>query len=170
MNKTKKICYIAALTALYVVLSAFLKLPVGVGHIQIDLGYIAFAVALCEFGLSGAIVGVAGCALESMLFTSYGFSISWAVANTIIGIGCGLTFRKARSFWSRAAFIVLFTMVGMVGAKTAIECALYNIPLLAKLPKSVSAFFVDSVALIAGLAFDNVLRQRAGTFDMEENT
>ena len=52
MNKTKKICYLAVLTALYVVMSAFLKFYVGVGHIQVDLGYIAFAVAICEFGVS----------------------------------------------------------------------------------------------------------------------
>ena len=160
MSKTKKMCYIAVLTALYVVMSAFLKFYVGVGHIQVDLGYIAFAVALCEFGVSGAVVGIIGCALESMLFTSYGFSISWVVANAIIGIGCGMLLPKIYNFWIRALVIVIFVMLGMLIAKTSIECALYQIPLLVKIPKSVAAFIVDSVVMIVGVSFYNLLKSR----------
>lgn len=160
MSKTKKICYLAVLTALYVVMSAFLKFYVGVGHIQVDLGYIAFTVALCEFGVAGAAVGVIGCALESMLFTSYGFSISWVVANAVIGIGCGLIFDKIDKFWIRALAIVMYTAIGMLLMKTSIECYLYSIPFAVKFPKSVAAFVVDSVVMITGLAFHKVLRER----------
>ena len=160
MSKTKKICYLAVLTALYVVMSAFLKFYVGVGHIQVDLGYIAFAVALCEFGVAGAAVGVIGCALESMLFTAYGFSISWVVANAVIGIGCGLIFDKIDKFWIRALAIVMYTAIGMLLMKTSIECYLYSIPFAVKFTKSVAAFVVDSVVMIAGLAFHKVLRER----------
>lgn len=160
MNKTKKICYLAVLTALYVVMSAFLKFYVGVGHIQVDLGYIAFAVAICEFGVSGAAVGVIGCALESMLFTAYGFSISWVVANAVIGIGCGLVFEKIDKFWIRALAIVMYTAIGMLLMKTSIECYLYSIPFAVKFPKSFAAFVVDSIVMIVGLAFNKVLRER----------
>lgn len=45
-SSTQKICMLGMLTALYVVLSAFLKINI-VGNITIDLGYLAFAVALC---------------------------------------------------------------------------------------------------------------------------
>jgi len=161
MRKTKKICYLAVLTALYVVMSAFLKFYVGVGHIQVDLGYIAFAVALCEFGVAGASVGVIGCALESMLFTAYGFSISWVFSNAIIGIGCGLIFEKTDKLWIRTLTIVLFTAIGMLIMKTSIECYLYSIPFAVKFPKSVAAFVVDSVVMIAGLVFHKILRARS---------
>lgn len=167
MNTPKKICYIAMLTALYVVMSAFLKFYIGVGHIQVDLGYIAFSVALCMFGVYGAVVGVVGCAIESMLFTAYGFSISWVVANAIIGVGCGLLFSKIKPFWGKAMVTVFFCAVGLLLAKTAIECYLYSIPLAVKLPKSVAAFVVDAVVMVLGVVFYNILsanisKQRKG--------
>lgn len=151
MKNTRKICYLGILTSLYAVMSAFLKFYVGVGHIQIDLGYIAFAFAVCEFGVTGALVGVVGCSLESILFTTYGFSISWAVANAIIGVGCGFVFSKTKIFWIRTLAILVFTAIGMVLSKTMIECALYSIPILVKLPKSIAAFCADSAVMIFGL-------------------
>ena len=39
MSATNKICYISILTALYVVLGAFLKFNL-IGNIMIDLGYL----------------------------------------------------------------------------------------------------------------------------------
>lgn len=159
MKNTKKLCAIAILTAMYTVLSAFLKIPF-VGNIMLDLGYLAFAVALCEFGVWGAFVGAIGCALESLLFSAYGFSISWFVANLIIGIGCGLIFCHCKKFWMRAIAIVVFSAVGLLGAKTAIECYLYSIPLLVKLPKNVTAFAVDAVVMLFGLGLHQYLRPK----------
>ena len=43
-EKIKKTCTIGMLTALYVVMSAFIKVPV-FGHIVIDLGYFVFSCA-----------------------------------------------------------------------------------------------------------------------------
>ena len=160
MSKTKKLCYFAMLTALYVVMSAFLKFYVGVGHIQVDLGYIAFAVALCEFGVSGAVVGILGCAIESTLFTSYGFSISWVVANAVIGIDCGLVFSKSAKLLVRAVAIILYTAIGMLMLKTVIECNLYSIPYAVKFPKSFAAFVADSIVMICGLVFYEILKKR----------
>lgn len=150
MSRTKKLCYLAMLTALYVVLSAFLKITL-IGNIQIDLGYIAFAVALSMFGVSGTVVGVIGCCLESILFSAYGFSISWAVANLIIGIGCGIVFHKSKKYWVWNCAVILFCAIGLIGAKTAIECALYNIPLAIKIPKNFVAFCVDALAMLIGV-------------------
>lgn len=141
------------LTALYVILSAFCKFYIGVGHIQFDLGYIAFAVALCEFGIEGTAVGVIGCALESILFTTYGFSISWAVANLIIGVGCGYVFQNDKTYFTRIGSIIVFNLLGFALMKTAIECYLYSIPIAVKLPKSIAACVADSVTMIAGLLF-----------------
>lgn len=47
--KTKKMVILAVLTALYVALSAMMKIPF-IGNISLDLGYIAFVVALMLFG------------------------------------------------------------------------------------------------------------------------
>lgn len=163
MTATKKICQIAALTALYVVLSAFLKINI-IGNIQIDLGYIAFAVALCEFGVSGAIVGIAGCAIESILFSAYGFSISWVAANAVIGIGCGLWFGLfKRHVIPRIVSVVLFSAIGLLGLKTVIECYLYSIPFAVKIPKNAVAFAVDAAVMIVGIFFHELLRKRMGS-------
>ena len=149
MKSIHKISAIAMLTALYVVLSAFLKINL-IGNIQLDLGYLAFTVGLCAFGIWGAVVGVVGCALESILFSAYGFSISWAVANAIIGIGCGLVFMKTRRIWAQAAAVVVFCAIGLLFAKTIIECNLYNIPFAVKIPKNAVAFGVDTFVMLLG--------------------
>ena len=158
-KKTSTIVYLSVLTALYVVLSAFLKIPLGVGNIMLDLGYIAFTVALGYYNEIGTIGGVLGCALESILFSVYGFSISWAVANLIIGLGCGFAFRKSKKIWVRIVAIIIFTALGLLGAKTIIECALYNIPLLVKIPKNAVAFITDCVVMIIGLIVFNNLKK-----------
>lgn len=161
MSSVKKICYISVLTALYIVLSAFLRFTL-IGNIQIDLGYIAFAVALCEFGISGALVGVIGCALESMLFSAYGFSISWVLANTIIGVGCGLMYKyfPLNKDNGRVIATILFVLIGVGVVKTLVECALYSIPFTVKIPKNMVAFVTDSAMMIAGLFVYNLLSKR----------
>lgn len=150
MNKTQKICFLGVLTALYVVLSAFLKFNL-IGNIQIDLGYIVFAFALCEFGIYGTIVGVLGCTLESILFSAYGFSVSWAIANLIIGVCCGLAFTVEKKMWLRITVIILSAAAGVLVAKTLIECYLYSIPFAVKITKNAVAFGVDATAMIIGL-------------------
>ena len=157
---TKKLCSLAVLTALYVVLSAFLKIPF-IGNIQLDLGYLVFAVALCEFGVWGAFVGVIGCALESILFSAYGFSISWVLANAVIGAGCGmvLVHTQVPAGW-RVLAVVLSAAIGLLGVKTVVECSLYSIPYPVKLPKNAVAFAVDTVVMIGGLLLHGVIRSR----------
>lgn len=151
-EKIKKTCTIGMLTALYVVMSAFIKVPV-FGHIVIDLGYFVFSCALSQYGVYGAIVGVVGCSLESILFTEYGFSLSWFVGNIIIGIGCGLCFSRQKKTWQKIIVIILFVFFGMFVAKTVIDCALYSIPIVVKAPKSATAFLIDSLVMICGVVF-----------------
>lgn len=156
MTNIKRVCYLAVLTALYVVLSAFLKINL-IGNIQIDLGYIAFTVALCMFGVYGTIVGVVGCALESILFSAYGFSIGWAVANVIIGVFCGIVFSKTKKTHWRIVAIIVSVAIGMIVAKTAIECYLYSIPLAVKIPKSIVAFGTDVAVMVFGLGLHTII-------------
>lgn len=148
---TKKMAYLSVLAALYVVLSAFLKFTL-VGNIQVDLGYIAYSVALCAFGWPGIAVGVIGCSLESIVFSAYGFSISWACANLAVGLICAaVLYNKNIHIILKAITIIAGCAVGMLLIKTVIECNLYNIPLAVKLPKNAVAFGTDAVVMILGL-------------------
>lgn len=147
---TKKITGIAVLTALYCVLSAMMKIPF-IGAISLDLGYVALTLACAVFGPWGAFVGAVGCGLESMMFSPYGFSISWFVANLIIGLGCGFVFMNTKIVWKRVLAIILFVGIGMLGAKTGIECYLYHIPFAVKIIKNLVAFGVDSLVMLIGL-------------------
>ena len=158
-KKTKTIAMLGMLTALYVVLSAFLKFTL-FGNIMVDLGYIAFAFALCMYGLLGTVVGVIGCALESILFSAYGFSISWVAANLVIGLFCGFAFKKAHSDIEKYLVTAAAVAVGMIVVKTVIECALYGIPLAVKIPKNVVAFAADYVTMIMGIMLYKILYNR----------
>lgn len=159
---TKRIATIGVLAALYVVLSATIKLPI-IGHIVLDLGYIVLTVtAVCFGAIPAAVVGAVGCAIESMIFTALGFSISWVVMNIIVGliVGCVATRPDAE----KKKMIVIITIpialaIGLV-AKTAIECMLYNIPVAAKVPKALVALAVDGVVMIAGLPIAYRLRRK----------
>ena len=159
MKTTYKVSIIGILTALYVVLSAFLKFNI-FGNIMIDLGYVAFAVALCFFGPIGTVVGVIGCMLESLLFSAYGLSVSWMAANLTIGLICGFAFIKIDNVWIRIVIGIVSVLIGMLGIKTVIECSLYGIPLAVKIPKNAVAFAVDSVTLTAGILFSNILKKK----------
>ena len=150
MIKTKMMAMLGMLMALYVVLSAFLKFTI-VGNIMVDLGYAAYAYALCLFGVFGIPVGVVGCALESILYSAYGFSISWCAANLCIGLICGIGFSKTKNLTVRAAITIIAVAVGMIVVKTAIECCLYHIPLAVKIPKNIVAFVTDTVVMFIGL-------------------
>ena len=152
--KTRQITGIAILTALYCVLSAMMKIPF-IGAISLDLGYIALTVGCTLFGPWAAVIGAVGCGLESILFSPYGFSISWFVANLIIGLGCGIVFKKTENIWLRIAAIVGFVAVCMLGAKTGIECYLYHIPFAVKIVKNAVAFGVDTITMLIGLSISN---------------
>jgi uncharacterized membrane protein len=147
---TKQITGIAILTALYCVLSAMMKIPF-IGAISLDLGYIALTIGCIMFGPWGAFIGAVGCGIESILFSPYGFSISWFVANLIVGLGCGYVFTRTKNTWKQLAAIIIFVGIAMLGVKTFIECNLYGIPFEVKIIKNFVAFGIDSITMIIGL-------------------
>lgn len=146
---TNKMTGIAILTALYCVLSAMMKIPF-IGAISLDLGYIALAVGCTIFGPWAAFIGAVGCGLESVLFSPYGFSISWFCANLVIGLGCGWVFTHTDKEWKKILSILIFVGIAMLGIKTIIECNLYGIPFEVKIVKNAVAFGVDSLTMIIG--------------------
>ena len=151
MNKTKKIAYIGMFTALYVVLSATMRIP-AIGNISMDLGYIVFAIACMMFGYSGIVVGVVGCGIESLLFSAYGISVSWMIGNLIVGaIFCFVLgfFKHDCIMAACGAFIGCF--FGIMCAKTGIECVLYHIPFEIKIINNIVAGIMDAIVMFAGI-------------------
>ena len=151
--KTKTIALTALGIALYIVMSLTLKIPL-VGHISVDLGYIALAVYCYHFGyIIGAIVGSCGCALMSTLV--YGmFPPGWFVGNIIIGTICGLFYyRNGRKRLLKNILITVVTVfVGVALTKTIMECMIFDIPFAVKFPKNCVAFVCDAVAMSIGAA------------------
>ena len=147
---TNKITGIALFTALYCVLSVMMKIPF-IGAISLDLGYIALAIGCAAWGPWGAFIGAVGCGIESILFSPYGFSISWFIANLIVGLGCGYIFSKTQITWKRIIAVIIFMAIAMLGVKTLIECNLYGIPFEIKIVKNAVAFGIDSLTMIIGV-------------------
>lgn len=156
MSKTRQVAFLGILTALYVVCALSLKVPTGVGNISLDLGYIVLTVACMLLGWKAFIVGGVGAFLESLLFSAYGISYGWIAMNVIIGLMCGIVFsvcKPKKTVLKVAVYSVVIVVAVALGVavKTIIECKLYSIPYAVKIPKSVTAFIIDSVVMLVGL-------------------
>lgn len=166
MKNTKQIAITAVLSALYFVLSAMLKIPVG-GHITLDLGYIALTVAAVYLGAVPAVfVGSIGALLESALMSQRGVSPGWILMNAIVGFLCGMVLKKTvngdrKKFILSACIVVPLSMLLGVTVKTLVDCAMYDIPIIAKIPASAAALIADSaVMLVCGLPLCLALKGR----------
>ena len=165
-NKTKQIAMISIFSALYFVLSAVLKIPIG-GHMTLDLGYIALMVAsVCLGAVPAMLVGIIGAFLESALMSMRGVSPGWMLMNAIIGYFCGLILMKAsegeRKPFLIKAFIVVpaSTLVGMT-VKTLVDCVLYSLPLAAKIPVAFIGWIADTAVMLAlGLPLSITLKKQ----------
>lgn len=148
--KTKTMCTLAILSALYVIFGAFLKINL-VAHVWLDLGYIIFAIALLEYGVTGTVVGALGCVIESMLFSGFGISYTWLIANLAIGAGCGFFYKKFDKAWAQILVTIVFVAIGMIGLKTPLECMMYNLPWATKIVSGLGAFAADTIAMVIGV-------------------
>ena len=165
-KKVKQVALIAMLIALYFVLSALLKIPV-IGHITLDLGYIALMVAAVQLGAVPAmIVGGMGAFLESTLMSQRGVSPGWIVMNVIAGGLIGWILHKSADGGSKkltvaALITVPAAMLLGAAAKMFIDCAMYDLPLALKLPTTAVAWIMDSAVMLAiGLPLSMMLRRR----------
>lgn len=166
MNKTKQIAITAMFIALYFVLSALLKIPI-VGNITLDLGYISLTVGAFYLGAVPAmLIGSIGAFLESAMLSQRGVSLGWMLMNAIVGYFCGLVLHRyadvgRRKLLTAACIVVPLSMLLGVAVKTFIDCLLYDVALLAKIPSSLSAWITDSaVMLVIGLPLSMALRKR----------
>lgn len=153
MNKTMYICTTAIGIAIYCTLSMSMRIPLGIGHIAVDLGYIALAVYAYNIGsTSAAIVG--GCSAAIMSTLTGWFSLEWALANIFIGLICGRFYDKSKTkkaiIWN-VFLTVIVVGIGMLVIKTAVSCWMWSIPVLVKLPKSIAAWVTDSIVMCLGI-------------------
>lgn len=153
MKKTTKYITTVALgVALYVALSMVAKIPIPVGHLALDLGYVVLAVYAYSVGpVAAAIVGGVGCVAVSMLSSGW-FPIGWLLGNILIGILCGGDYRHGRT--ARNVFVSIYSvLLGILVVKTVVECSLYDIPYMVKIPKNLVAATMDAVVMSFGSAF-----------------
>ena len=161
---TKKICITALGVAFYVSLSMAVKIPIPVGHLALDLGYIVLANYCYFFGpYVGMVVGGAGCVLVSLLVSGW-FPAGWLLGNILIGAVCGLFYRRDKTLWNVVVSVVA-VLLGILGVKTLVECVLYDIPLVVKLPKNTVAAVMDAAVMaLSPLVWRKLRKERDETW------
>ena len=163
---TKEIAYTALFTALYVVLSVLIKIPV-TEHIALDLGYISLTVCAVYMGaVPAAVTGGLRAFFESAMMGQRGVSPGWILMNLIVGYACGRILQKTRdkekkTFMLSAFFVIPLSMLAGVAVKTLVDCVLYSLPLIAKIPTGLAAWVTDSAVMLAiGVPLSIALRKR----------
>lgn len=149
-NRLKWICVTAIGTALFVVLTLCLQVPVFENY-YLCFGYIIMAVCLYSFGtVSGTFVGVVGVVLYCLLTSGLRGMPGWAIGNLIIGVIVGLTFKFTKRIsktWLRAVInflaIAAATAIGILILKSLTECILYAQPMIVRMGKNIFAFVAD---------------------------
>ena len=156
MNRNRKIAFMGIGIALYVVVSAFVNIPI-INRIRLDLGYIVFAIYLNSFGMPATIVGVCGCVIANLL-KGGSFRIAWAIGQTFIGLSLGYLFLKTKNIWLKILYTIIFVFIGIAVIKTLIEVAMYQFPLTAKFLSNLAAFLADCVSMIIGLMINKKIK------------
>jgi len=153
-RRLKRICITAISTALFVVLTMCLQVPV-LENYYLCLGYIVMAVCLYSFGTaSGTFVGVAGVILYCLLTSGIRGMPGWAIGNLAIGIIVGLTFKATkiiRQKWLQGVLnflaIAVSTAIGILILKSITEHILYAQPMIVRMGKNIFAFVADVFVL-----------------------
>lgn len=153
-QRIKWICITAVCTAMFVVLTLCLQMPIFENY-YLCLGYIIMAVALYSVGtVCGTVVGVAGVILYCLLISGLRGMPGWALGNLIIGIIVGLTFKVTKS-WGKTGLkaglnfiaIAVSTAIGILIIKSLTESILYSQPMAVRMGKNVFAFVADIFVL-----------------------
>ena len=155
---TKKICITAMGTALFVVLSLCLQVPVFENY-YLCLGYVVMTLFCYYFGpISGMTVGGLGVVLYCLLTSGLRGMPGWAIGNLVIGLFVGLTCKftlRIKKQWIRHIIIgisvVVSVAVAMLGVKSLVEAFLYAQPMLLRIAKNFYAFIADVVVMIISL-------------------
>ena len=156
MKRNQKIAFLSLGIALYVVLSAFVIIPI-VNRIKLDLGYIVFAMYLNTFGIPATIVGVAGCILAELL-KGGSFRLAWPIGQAFIGLTLGYLLPKTEKLWLKILYSVVSVFIGIAIIKTLIEVAMYQFPLQLKFASNFAAFVIDAIAFVIGIVLNKKIK------------
>lgn len=150
------ICRVALGIALYAALSLSLHIPLFVGHLALDVGYVVLAMYALMMGpISAAIVGGVGCVIVSLISSGW-FPAGWLLGNIFIGLVCGCFYTTFDEYESRSSNLVMTILVVFMGIgliKTGVECVLFDIPFLVKFVKNMTAFICDATVMALGYWF-----------------
>ena len=163
-DKTKYLSVTAIGTALFVVLSLCLQVPVFENY-YLCLGYVVMAVFCCSFGtLSGTIVGFFGVILYCIVTSGTRGMPGWALGNVVIGISLGTVFKligKRKKLWVKWALygiaVIASAALGILVIKSLVESLLYSQPMLLRMGKNVYAFAADVFVLLVSFPICTVL-------------
>lgn len=162
---TKKICLTSIGTALFVVLSLCLQVPVFENY-YLCLGYVVMMVFCFYFGLfSSLTVGVLGVVLYCLVISGLRGMPGWAAGNAVIALTISLTCKFTsgmKNTWIRYFLlliaVIVSTAVGILGVKSLIEMALYSQPFFLRAAKNIYAFIADVVVMTVSLPLCERLR------------
>ncbi|MDO4282289.1 MAG: ECF transporter S component [Clostridia bacterium] len=155
---TKSIANNAMGIALFVVLSLCLQVPVFENY-YLCLGYIAMTVYCYVKGtISGTIVGTIGVVLYCLLINGLRGMPGWAVANLLLGIIMGITFKAVKRLKKplletiiSSIVIMIATAIAMLIVKSSVESFLYSQPFILRCTKNVYAFVADAFVIIISI-------------------
>ena len=155
---TRKLCLTAMGTALFVVLSLCLQVPVFENY-YLCLGYVVMMVFCFYFGpISSTIVGTMGVVLYCLLINGLRGMPGWAIGNIVIALSVSLACKCTdglKKRWIRYLIllivIVAATAVAILGIKSLVEMVLYAQPFLLRVAKNVYAFVADIVVMIVSI-------------------
>ena len=156
MKRNQKIAFLSLGIALYVVLSAFVIIPI-VNRIKLDLGYIVFGMYLNTFGISGTIVGVLGCIIAELL-KGGSLRIAWPIGQAFIGLTLGYLLPETEKTWLKILYSILAVFIGIALIKTVIEVWMYQFPWGLKFASNFTAFVIDAIALVIGVLLNKKIR------------
>lgn len=156
MKKNQKIAFLSIGIALYVVLSAFVIIPI-INRIKLDLGYIVFGLYLNTFGIPATVVGVLGCILGNLL-KGGSLRIAWPIGQAFIGLSLGYLLPKTKNIWLKILYSIISVFIGIAIIKTVIEVAMYQFPLGLKFSSNFAAFIADVIPFIIGILLNQKIK------------
>ena len=156
MKKNQKIAFLSLGIAMYVVLSAFVIIPI-INRIKLDLGYIVFGMYLNTFGIPATLVGFFGCIIANLL-KGGSFPIAWAIGQAFIGVSLGYLLPKTEKTAFKILYCVIAVFIGIAIIKTMIEIAMYHYPLNLKFASNFVAFIADTIPMIIGVLLNRKIK------------
>ena len=156
--KTRKLCLTAMGTALFVVLTLCLQVPVFENY-YLCLGYVVMMVFCFYFGpFSSVIVGTLGVILYCLLTSGLRGMPGWVAGNIVIALAVSITCKYTAGLkkrWIRylilMAVIIASTAIAILGVKSLVEMILYAQPFLLRAVKNVYAFVADIMVMTVSL-------------------